>query len=41
MYDPVTQRWGNQKVSGEPPNPSEDLCVVGVSGDNGTYEVCR
>jgi hypothetical protein len=39
MYDSAIQRWESQKVSGEPPEFSENLCVVGVLGDNGTYEV--
>ena len=39
MYDFATQQWDSQAVSGELPNPSENLCVVGVPGDNGTYEV--
>ena len=41
MYDPATQLWASQDVSGEPPEPGEHLCVVGVPGDNGTYEVRR
>ena len=39
MYDPVSQRWASQEVSGDIPNETENQCVVGAQGDDGTYEV--
>ena len=39
FFDPVSQQWKIQAVSGTPPPPSADSCVVGAPGDNGTYEV--
>jgi hypothetical protein len=39
FFDPVSQQWKIQAVSGNPPPPSETSCVVGAPGDNGTYEV--
>lgn len=39
MYEPISQQWGSQKVSGDHPAQVENLCVVGVEGDNDTYEV--
>jgi hypothetical protein len=36
FFDPVSQQWKIQAVSG---TPSETSCVVGAPGDNGTYEV--
>lgn len=39
MFEPVSQQWRSQVVSGEPPPLAYKPCVVGVRGDNGTYEV--
>lgn len=41
MFEPVSQRWRKQQVTGTPPAPASGQCVVGVQGDNGTYEVSR
>lgn len=39
LFEPVSQQWRKQEVSGTPPAPVTNPCVVGVEGDNGTYEV--
>lgn len=39
MYEPVSQQWRSQEVSGTLPSPVTNPCVVGVPGDNETYEV--
>ena len=41
MFEPTTQQWRTQKVSGTPPSPVANPCVVGIAGDKGTYEVSR
>lgn len=38
IYEPVTQKWYVQVVSGELPDMSLG-CLVGAEGDTGTYEV--
>ena len=39
MYDPSSQQWQTQQVSGEIPPEIASPCVVGIQGEN-TYEVC-
>ena len=39
VYEPLSQRWDLQAVTGDKPPPSQAPCVAGVQGDNGTYEV--
>ena len=39
MFDPISQQWSFQKVSGTKPSPVVSPCVVGVQGDDKTYEV--
>lgn len=41
MFEPFSQQWRKQAVSGDLPNPAVQPCVTGVKGDNGTYEVSR
>lgn len=40
MFEPVSKRWARQAVSGDIPAPNVQACVVGLEGDEGTYEVC-
>lgn len=39
IFDPFSQQWSSQEVSGTKPSPVVDPCVVGVQGDNNTYEI--
>ena len=39
MFEPLSQQWSSQEVSGTKPSPVVDPCLVGVQGDNNTYEV--
>lgn len=39
MFDPISQEWSSQSVTGTRPQPATAPCVVGVQGDYGTYEV--
>ena len=43
IYDPSTKNWFHQRASGATndsvPSVRSDFCSVGVSGDNGTYEM--
>lgn len=39
IFDPISQEWSIQRVTGTKPQPATGLCVVGVQGDDGTYEV--
>ena len=39
MYEPVSQRWQTQRTTGDIPPISENQCVVGIQGDDNTYEV--
>lgn len=39
MFDPTSQRWSSQKVSGTKPSPATLPCTIGAQGDNNTYEV--
>ncbi|QIW95224.1 hypothetical protein AMS68_000742 [Peltaster fructicola] len=39
MFDPVTQQWRIQRTTGSIPQPNRNPCLVGVPGDNGTYEL--
>jgi hypothetical protein len=39
MFDPWTQQWREQATTGDMPGETENACVVGVEGDDGTYEV--
>ena len=42
MYEPLSQKWHNQTATGEAPALLMDkLCVVGIEGDDNTYEVRR
>lgn len=40
MFDPTSRQWASQQTSGTVPMPVTNPCVVGVQGDNNTYEVC-
>ena len=37
MYEPVSQEWHAQQVTGEPPEQLASHCMVGVQGDS-SYE---
>ena len=39
IYEPSEKRWYTQKASGDIPPGRSHPCVVGVNGDNGTYEM--
>ena len=39
IYEPISQQWQSQKVTGNLPTKVDNPCVVGVEGDDGTYEV--
>ena len=39
MFEPVSKQWKTQPVTGDPPDSTLNQCVVGVQGDNGTYEI--
>ena len=39
IFDPISQQWSTQQVSGTKPSPVVNPCVVGVLGDDNTYEV--
>ncbi|KAK6425735.1 hypothetical protein LTR95_016221 [Oleoguttula sp. CCFEE 5521] len=39
MYEPLSQRWYSQPVTGSLPLAVDRPCAVGVQGDNGTYEI--
>jgi hypothetical protein len=39
MFDPWTQQWRSQATTGDVPGETENACVVGAEGDEGTYEV--
>jgi hypothetical protein len=41
LYDPHSQQWESQLVSGEYPDQTMSACMVGIEGDEDTYEVCR
>lgn len=40
MYEPASQQWQSQTTTGDAPLPLMNPCVVGLEGDNNTYEVC-
>ena len=40
MFEPISQQWKFQEVSGDVPAGVTRPCVAGVSSGNGTYEVC-
>ena len=39
IFDPISQQWSSQEVSGAKPSSVLSPCVVGAQGDNNTYEV--
>ena len=39
IFDPISQQWSWQEVSGAKPFSVINPCVVGAQGDNNTYEV--
>ena len=39
IYEPGEKVWYTQKASGDIPPGRSNPCVVGVNGDNGTYEM--
>lgn len=39
IYEPISQQWKTQVVTGSAPAPCELPCITGAQGDNGTYEV--
>ena len=39
IFDPVSRRWTTQATRGQKPVPLQNPCLVGLKGDNGTYEV--
>ena len=39
IFDPTSQQWSWQEVSGATPSSVLSPCVVGARGDNNTYEV--
>ena len=41
IFDPISQQWSSQEVSGAKPSSALSPCVVGAQGDNNTYEVMK
>jgi hypothetical protein len=41
IYDPSEQQWHWQTADGEVPGPVRSHCLVGVEGDDDTFEVSR
>ena len=39
IFEPISQQWSSQEVSGAKPSSVLSPCVVGAQGDNNTYEV--
>ena len=39
IFEPISQQWSSQDVSGAKPSSVLSPCVVGAQGDNNTYEV--
>lgn len=39
IYEPVSQKWKTQAVTGSPPLSCVKPCVAGALGDEGSYEV--
>ena len=40
VYEPLSGQWQTQKVTGQiPPAIQLETCIIGVEGDEGTYEV--
>lgn len=39
IFEPDSQKWAAQSVSGTIPPAFQNACMVGAQGDNGTYEV--
>ena len=39
MFDPISLQWASQQVTGDIPKETQNQCVVGAEGDDGTYEV--
>ena len=39
IFEPMSQQWSSQEVSGDKPSSVVSSCVVGAQGDNNTYEV--
>lgn len=39
LFDPTTQQWQTQVATGDVPDSFVNACVVGVQGDEDTYEV--
>ncbi len=39
IYEPISRSWQSQTCTGDPPSAVLNPCLVGVQGDNQTYEV--
>ncbi|KAG8531938.1 uncharacterized protein KY384_003574 [Bacidia gigantensis] len=39
VFDPISQQWSIQRTTGTKPQAAKNPCVVGVPGDDGTYEI--
>ncbi|MCJ1385717.1 hypothetical protein MMC17_008840 [Xylographa soralifera] len=39
LYEPLSGLWKTIAVTGTPPHPCYQPCLVGAQGDNGTYEI--
>ena len=39
FFEPMSGEWYRQTATGQIPDPRANFCSVGLSGDNGTYEV--
>lgn len=39
VYEPLNRTWHNQTATGNIPKGRDKACMVGVQGDNGTYEM--
>ncbi|KAL8715201.1 MAG: hypothetical protein Q9220_001159 [cf. Caloplaca sp. 1 TL-2023] len=39
IYEPIGQTWHYQTATGEIPSGRDAPCSIGVTGDNGTYEI--
>ncbi|KAL9609406.1 MAG: hypothetical protein Q9167_005830 [Letrouitia subvulpina] len=39
IFDLISQQWSTQGVTGTKPQPATAPCVVGVQGDDSTYEI--
>ena len=41
LYEPISQTWHYQRATGDLPPKADAPCVVGIEGDDDTYEACQ